>query len=105
MGRDSSIAAAVFAGVLVWVALCFYMLWRYLAARPDRLISSVSKRDRRRISRTQVVALLLYAGAFLVAWVAPFLSIGITLALAIFFAVVNRLSGFASEDIAARETV
>jgi uncharacterized membrane protein len=97
---DASAPAALYTGALLWVALFFNLLWRYLCAQPSRILSSVQRRDRRRISRTQLVTFLLYLAAFGVAWIAPMASIAVTLALAVFFAVADRLSGFASEDVA-----
>lgn len=97
---DARLAAAMYAGALLWVAAFYNLIWRYLAATPKRLIDTVSARDRRRITRTYTITLALYALAFALAWLAPLASIAITLALALFFAVMDRLSGFASEDIA-----
>jgi uncharacterized membrane protein len=97
---DAALAAAMYTGALLWVALFYNLIWRYLSKDPDRLADSLSLRDRRRITHTYSVTLTLYAVAFAVAWIWPIGSIGITLALAIFFAVADRLSGFASEDVA-----
>ncbi len=102
-GADAKVAAAVFTGVLAWAALWLNLLWRYLAAHPTRLRPSVVRRDRKRISRTYSVTLLLYLAAFGLAWVLPHVSVAITSALAVFFAVADRLSGFASEDVANEE--
>lgn len=99
-GEDAKLAAAIYAGAFLWVALGFNLLWRYLMAHPDRLLATVSKRDRRRIGRTYLVALLLYSAAVALAWIEPWASVAITLVLAVFFAVADRLSGFASEDVA-----
>jgi uncharacterized membrane protein len=97
---DARLAAGIYAGALLWIAAFYNLIWRYLASKPKRLIETVSKRDRHRITRTYTVTLGLYAIAFALAWIVPLASIAITLALAIFFAVVDRISGFASEDIA-----
>ncbi|MBC7768536.1 MAG: DUF1211 domain-containing protein [Phycisphaerales bacterium] len=103
LGPGASVAAAVYAGVFLWVALFLNLLWRYLAAHPDRLLSTVTPHDRRRISRTYGVTLGLYVAAFVLSFWLPLASIAVTLALAVFFAVIDRLSGFASEDIADNE--
>lgn len=97
---DARLAAAFYTGVLLWAALFYNLIWRYAARAPDRLVSTVTRRDRRRITRTYSVTLALYAGAFALAWAAPMASVAITLALAVYFAVADRLSGFASEDVA-----
>lgn len=97
---DARLAAGIYAGALLWVAAFYTLIWRYLAARPERLIETVSRHDRQRITRTYTITLGLYAAAFALAWLAPLVSIAVTLALAVFFAVADRVSGFASEDIA-----
>jgi uncharacterized membrane protein len=97
---DLRIASALYTGVFLWVALFFNLLWRYLDAQSERLLDTVTRHDRRRIGRTQLVTLLLYVGAFGLSWLAPIAGVGITLILAVFFAVADRLSGFASEDVA-----
>lgn len=99
-GDDLRVAALLYTGVFLWVALFFNLLWRYLTAKRGRLVATVTKQDSLRISRTQLVTLALYAGAFALAWVAPLAGVAITLVLAVFFAVADRLSGFASEDVA-----
>lgn len=100
LGPGARIAAFIYTGVFLWIALFYNLIWRALSAHPERLISTVSRSDRRRISRTYAATLALYAAAFACAYPAPLLAIGLTLALALFFAVIDRLSGFASEDIA-----
>jgi len=102
-GPSGRLSAVIYTGAFLWTALFYNLLWRYLAAHPDRLIASVTPQDRRRISRTYSLTLALYASAVGLAFVAPLAGIGITLALGIFFAVADRLSGFASEDIANQE--
>lgn len=98
--EGATAAAALYTGAFLWVALFFTLLWRYLCAKPERLMPTVGRLDRHRINRTQTVTLLLYLAAFGLAWFAPAVSIVVTLALAVFLAVVDRLSGFASEDVA-----
>jgi uncharacterized membrane protein len=100
LGSGAQAAAALYTGVLLWVAMFYNLIWRYLSRRPDRLLPSVTRSDRRRISRTYLVTVLLYVAAFALSWAAPLASILITVALAVFFAVIDRLSGFASEDVA-----
>ena len=99
-GADAPIAAAIFTGMLAWAALWLNLLWRYLARYGEGLMPSVTARDRKRIGRTYVITLGLYLIAFGLAWVEPLWSILITSGLALFFAVADRLSGFASEDVA-----
>lgn len=99
-GPGGSVSAIIYTGVFLWTALFYNLLWRYLAGHPERLLESVTVRDRRRISRTYVATFLLYAMAFAIAFFLPLVAIGVTLALGIFFGMIDRLSGFASEDVA-----
>ena len=102
LGPSAWVAAAIYCSVFLWIAVFFNLLWRYMAATPERLIPSVTKRDRRRISATQLVTLGLYAAALAVSFVLPITSVATTLALSVFLAVADRLSGFASEDVASQ---
>lgn len=97
---ESHVAAALYTGPLLWVALFYNLIWRYLSGHPSRLLPTVTRVDRRRIARTYAMTLALYAIAFGVSFILPWVAILITLALALFFAVIDRVSGFASEDIA-----
>jgi uncharacterized membrane protein len=100
---DASLAAGMYTGALLWVALFYNLIWRYLSTQPDRIVDTVRPRDRRRISRTYAITLGLYALAFAMAWSWPIAGVAITLGLALFSAVADRLSGFASEDVANEE--
>jgi uncharacterized membrane protein len=100
LGPGALVAATLYTGTLLWIALFFNLLWRYVASHPQRLLPDVTRRDRLRISRTYAGTLGLYALALGLAFIAPLAAIGVTLALAVFFAVIDRLSGFASEDVA-----
>jgi len=103
LGPGASLAAGFYTGVFVWVAMFLNLLWGYLSENPNRLLPSVTPRDRRRIARTYRVALALYVAAFALSFWLPLFGIAITVALAVFFAFIDRLSGFASEDIADNE--
>jgi uncharacterized membrane protein len=104
LGPGAPIAAAIYTGCLLWAAAFYNLIWRFLSVRPERLLPTVTRGDRRRITRTYAVTLALYAVAFGLSWVMPLPSILITVALAVFFAVIDRLSGFASEDVAETDT-
>lgn len=99
-GPGAQTAAVIYTANLWWTAAFYNLLWRYLAVEPDRVVDTVTARDRRRISRTYAGALLLYTLAVAVAVFAPLAGVAMTLALGLFFAVIDRLSGFASEDVA-----
>lgn len=101
--EDATPAAILFTGVLLWVSLWFNLIWVYLSTKRNRLIASVTSADRRRISRTQTATLILYGAAFVLSWLVPLVSILITVAVAVFLAAIDRLSGFASEDVANKD--
>jgi len=103
LGPAARPAAAIYCGVFAWIALMFNLLWGYVATRKGRLIDSVSRRDRQRIARTYAVTLALYLLCVALAFLAPRIAVAGTLAMAAFFAIADRLSGFASEDIAMPE--
>lgn len=100
LGPGARLSATIYTGAFLWTAIFFNLLWRHVAAHPERLLDSVTSRDRRRISRTYLATLSLYALALGLAFVAPLAAIAVTLALGAFFGVIDRLSGFASEDVA-----
>lgn len=102
-GPAAKVAAALYCGVFAWITLWFNLMWRYIARRPGNLLDAVTRRDRRRISRTYLGAFVLYAVCVGLSLVSALFSIGATLAMAAFFAIGDRLSGFASEDIANEE--
>jgi uncharacterized membrane protein len=104
LGPGARMSATIYTGAFLMTAIFFNLLWRYVANHPERLLPSVTAQDRWRISRTYLATLALYTLAFALAFVWPLAAIGVTLALAVFFAVADRLSGFASEDIANDDT-
>ncbi len=104
VGLGAQVAATIYTAVLLWVAAFYNLLWCYLSTHPERLLPTVTRRDRQRISRTYIVTLALYAIAFGVSWFFPLASVLITVALAVFSAVIDRLTGFASEDVAEEDT-
>jgi uncharacterized membrane protein len=61
---DARLAAGIYAGALLWIAAFYNLIWRYLASKPERLLETVSRGDRRRITRTYTITLALYALAF-----------------------------------------
>lgn len=100
LGPGAHLAAAIYCSVFAWIALCFNVLWAYLGRRAGALLPTIDKRERRRISRTYLAALALYAACIAISFASPLASVAATLAMAAFFAVADRLSGFASEDAA-----
>jgi hypothetical protein len=49
----------MYTGALLWVALFYNLIWRYLTTKPDRLVATVKPHDRRCITRTYAITLAL----------------------------------------------
>lgn len=104
MGPHDRLAASVYCLAFAWIAIWFNVIWAYLSRPGDEaIVDSVSVRDRGRIVRTYRVTLGFYVGAAALAWAAPLVAVALTVVLSVFFAVIDRLSGFASEDIETNE--
>jgi uncharacterized membrane protein len=85
-GPGSAIAAAVYAGTNVALALAFAGVWRHLRKHPRLLFATANPFEIEGISRQYRFGPLLYLIAFGLAFVSPAASIAACLALAIFFA-------------------
>ncbi len=100
LGPDATLAASLYCLDFAWIAVWFNLIWTYLGRRGgEGLVDTVDARDRRRIQRSYRITLTLYLGAAAIAWAAPLPAVALTIVLSIFFAVRDRLSGFASEDV------
>jgi uncharacterized membrane protein len=86
LGSDNArVAAMLYTGNSVLLAVCYVSLWRY-AARDGRLLGrSVDRAHADALSRQYSYGPLYYVAAFLVALVSAPVAIGICMALAIFF--------------------
>ena len=82
----SHLAAAVFGASLLTMALAFFGLNRHVLAKEQLLHDRVTPAARRRILRRNAAGLLPYAVAVGAAAISPYLTLGITGAVAIFYA-------------------
>lgn len=88
----AKIAAAVYSAFSIVMALCFNLLWHY-AADGERLLAPDHDRDRvKRITEQYRFGPFLYLAAFAAAFVSAPLSVGVCLALVIFFALPEKPS-------------
>lgn len=100
LGPQATLAASIYCLDFAWIAVWFNLIWAYLSrAGGEALVDTVGRRDRRRIVRTYRVTLGLYLGAAALAWFLPLPAVALTVVLSVFFAAIDRLSGFASEDV------
>jgi uncharacterized membrane protein len=79
-------AAIVYNGLFIFIALVFNVLWRYAASGHRLLYPNVDVAAVDAQTRQYAFGPVFYIVAFAVAFVSPLLSIGINLALALFFA-------------------
>lgn len=83
---DARVAAAIYSGVYVWIAIFYNVLWRY-AIGGGRLLHETHDRHRvRKITQQYMVGPILYLVAFAADFVSVTACIVINLLLAFFFA-------------------
>jgi uncharacterized membrane protein len=88
--QDANIAAMFYSGTLFVIALLYNGLWWY-AVSNNRLFSArVDAAWQRRVTRQYIFGPLLYLAAMVIGAFSPFLSVGICLALAVYFALAGR---------------
>ena len=86
LGPEGWVAAMIYAGMGLLIAVCFNLLWRYAASRPRLLDPEVDPRVVQGISQQYVFGPIVYLVAFALAWVNVTASLLLVLGLAVFFA-------------------
>jgi uncharacterized membrane protein len=84
---DQQVAAAVYSGTFVGLALVFNLLWGYATHQARLLDPSVDQEMVRKITRQYRFGPPLYLVAFALAWVNAAVSLGLNLLLALFFTI------------------
>ncbi len=87
---DAHVAAAVYSGWFVAVAILFNLMWRYAAHRGRLLSRSHDKQAVAGITRQYSFGPLLYLTSFVLAFLSVAASVGLCLGLAVFFALPER---------------
>jgi uncharacterized membrane protein len=87
---DQHLAAIIYSGTNVIMAICFNLLWRYASYRNRLLGKDTDTRAVKAIDRQYLFGPLLYLIAFGLAWINVPSSIILTFILALFFAVPGR---------------
>ena len=82
----ATVAAVVYSGLYVLIALLFNALWHYAIRRPGLLAPTAGPRFVRRLTAGYLLGPPVYFAAFVVAFVSPVTSVAVCLALALYFA-------------------
>jgi uncharacterized membrane protein len=83
---EAKTAAAVYSGSYLMIAILFYIMWHYASRGPALLARNHDREGVAAISRQYRFGPLLYLVAFVLAFVSVWASVGVCIALAIFFA-------------------
>lgn len=89
-GPDAHIAAAVYSGTFVGVAIVFNVLWRYAATGMRLIGRDVDPGAVDAQTKQYVFGPVVYLAAFLLAWVSVMASVALNFAIALFFALPPR---------------
>lgn len=102
---EASVAARIYSGTFVVIAISFNVLWRYAASGGRLLATDADPTVVRSIARQYVVGPPAYFAAFLLAsgWVDG--SMGLCLLLAVYFAFTGSLSGLSRKRRDARTRI
>jgi TMEM175 potassium channel family protein len=87
-GGDARVAAEVFNGTYVMIAIFFNVLWHHAVGAG--LLDSATQESAHAISRQYAVGPISYLACFALTWVSVPLSLAVNIALAIFFALPAR---------------
>ena len=80
---EGNIAGAIFAGTFVAISFSFKGMWQYVSKSGNLLAQNIHQDDIEQINKRLRFAPLLYLGPFAVAFVAPKVSVGLCLCLAV----------------------
>jgi uncharacterized membrane protein len=83
---EAKTAAAVYSGSYLVIAILFYVMWHYASHGPALLFSNHDRESVAAISRQYRFGPLLYLIAFVLSFVSVWASVGMCIALAIYFA-------------------
>jgi TMEM175 potassium channel family protein len=80
-----SVAAAVYGGVMTGVAIMFNVVWRYAAADHRLLVPGIDDESLAKMKRNYLVGPIVYGAATIIAFIEPYVSLGIYAALAVYW--------------------
>ena len=80
-----TVAAALYGGVMTSLAVMFNLVWRYAASNRRLLVPGISDEAIAKSSRNYLAGPVVYGAATLIAFVEPFLSLGIYAGLAVYW--------------------
>ncbi len=90
--RDARTAALVYSGTFVMIAIVWNLLWRYVAHDNRLLRRDIDRRAVEGITRSYSWGPPMYLVSFVLAYGSPLASLGLVLAMAVFFALPRSLS-------------
>jgi uncharacterized membrane protein len=94
LGRqDARVAAALYNGTYLCIAIVFNLLWRYAASSHRLLGKNADRRAVDRITRQYAFGPLMYAVCLAVGWYSVAASLALNVALALFFAIPGGQGG------------
>jgi uncharacterized membrane protein len=79
------VATAIYGGVMTSVAIMFNVVWRYAANGHRLLVPGIADDALARMKRNYLAGPVIYGSATLVALVAPYISLGVYAALAVYW--------------------
>jgi uncharacterized membrane protein len=91
-GADEHVAAAVYAGAFVLMAIAFGVLWEYITRHREKLGVELSDEEVRRRSIAFQIGNPIYAAAVIVAFISPAVVLVIIGALAVYYMVAGMRS-------------
>jgi len=80
---EGNVAGAIFAGTFVAISISFKGMWQYVSKSGNLLAQNIHQDDIEQINKRLRFAPLLYLGPFAIAFVAPKVSVGLCLCLAV----------------------
>lgn len=84
-GRNASVATAVYSFVMMLIGLVFTSQWWYLTRHTDLMVESVTPAHVRRSLRLSWVSPIVYGSTIALAFVSPYLCIGVYVLLSAYF--------------------
>jgi uncharacterized membrane protein len=89
-GSDQHVAAAVYAGSLLVMGLCFAANWRYVAAHGQLLTRAISNRELGALIRRNAVGQAIYVAALGLAFVSAAVCLGLCALAAVYYTLPGR---------------
>jgi TMEM175 potassium channel family protein len=80
-----TVAAAVYGGVMTGIAVMFNLVWNYAATNHRLLVPGISDESLAKMRRNYLVGPIVYGAATIMAFIEPYVSLGVFAALAVYW--------------------